>query len=383
MPEALEEIRKKIEEKKEKKKTEIESVDIEQVEKIVGKMKRKYAAEGLATGEVEGKLGELRGLIAEGAQPKIQIQTVEDLGEFKSPIIRALGSFYLKLRKPMNAIAKLISKISPLGEINYYLYSANMHYSAQQWIAITTAISIIVAAVALVVGFLIASVLDVELSLRIMLAIVIAIGGFIFSAVICMLIPKSRAGKRGELAGLELPFALRHMATELRAGIGLYRTLQTIAAADYGVLSEELAQTITEIEEGTDAKDALRHLALRTQSRPLKGAIMHIIRALKTGGNLSEIMNTIAEDVSFEMRLRIRDFAEKMNFFGVIFIFAAIVVPVFVGILGSIVNAPLGMESFLQSLPLTPFTIILFYGIGMPLLLIYLIVYLVMTQPKL
>lgn len=184
--------------------------------------------------------------------------------------------------------------------------------------------------------------------------------------------------RRGDAISVELPFALRHMATELKAGIGLYKTLQTIATSDYGVLSEEFARTISEVEEGTDTKDALRHFALRTQSKALRSALFHIIRAMKTGGNLSQTMNTIAEDVSFDLIVSIRDFAEKMNFFGVIYIFIAIVAPVFVGIIGSITNAPISVGS----VALSPLAIAGIYLVGMPLILGFLILYLKMMQPR-
>jgi len=154
--------------------------------------------------------------------------------------------------------------------------------------------------------------------------------------------------------------------------------IQTIATSDYGVLSEEFSRTINEIEEGTDTKDALRHFALRTQSKSLRNALMHIIRAMKTGGNLSDIMNTIAEDVSFDLRIRIRDFAEKMNFFGVIYIFIAIVTPVFIAIIGSITNAPISVGS----VAITPLAIAVIFLVGMPLILGFLIIYLKIMQPK-
>ena len=174
------------------------------------------------------------------------------------------------------------------------------------------------------------------------------------------------------------------MATELKAGIGLYRTIQAIAVSDYGVLSEEFARTINEIEEGTDTKDALRHLALRTQSKALRSILMHIIRALKTGGNLSNIMNDIAEDVAFDLRMNTRDFVAKMNFFGVIFIFSAIVMPVVVAVLGGIRNSPIGEAggvSFKAFLPLTPEVIGGIYLIVLPLMLGMFIFYIKSAQP--
>jgi len=195
-------------------------------------------------------------------------------------------------------------------------------------------------------------------------------------------IPRNAAKSRGEKVGVELPFALRHMSTELKAGIGLYRTIQAIAAADYGPLSEEFSRTISEIEEGTETRLALKHFALRTQSNALSNALMHVIRAMKTGGNLSSVMSEIAEDVSFELRTKMKEFSEKMNFFGVIFIIMAIVMPVFIAILAGIRNAPIGTESVFSSLPLGPMEVAVFYLVAMPMLMGLLIIFIMMSQPK-
>lgn len=385
----LKKIKKALEEKKKSKlfestKEKFETVDLEKVEKIVNKMKKKYASEGISFEEVGGSLSELRGIIAEGKTAKVQIQKVEELKEFKSAWIRNLGKLYMGLRVPFYPLVRLIRALPPVKDIGFYLYSANMPFSTRQYLALVSAISILVGLITFIVTAFLFSTLGLPIALSVSLVIVLSFFAFFFAAMASFLYPRSKANQRGDAVSLELPFALRHMSTELKAGIGLYRTLQAIAQSDYGALSEEFAQVINEIEEGTDSKDALRHLALRTQSKPLRSSIMHIIRALKTGGNLSEIMNQIAEDVSFQIRENLREFAEKMNFFGVIFIFIAIVSPVFVAVLGSIRNAPLGLggESIFSTLPLTPLVIALFYIVIMPLILGYLVFYLKISQPK-
>ena len=383
MAEELENLKKKIEEKKAKEQgvqgkeqAKDEAIDLDQVEKIVTKMKKKYREQGLEFEEAGGKLRELRGIIAEGEAAKVNVQPVEDLREFRNPAVRQLGNFYLLFQGILSPIAGIVKKF-PMGkELAYYLYSANMPYSAQQYLAVSVAAAVIGGIIGIGIGIL----LWLLVKLNPLIIIAPALLLFIFVLFIMLLIPKSAAQRRGDALSAELPFALRHMATELKAGIGLYRTLQAVATSDYGVLSQEFSRTISEIEEGTDTKDALRHFALRTQSKSMRSALLHIIRAIKTGGNLSDTMGKIAEDVSFELRLKVRDFAEKMNFFGVIFIFGAIVVPVFIAILGSIVNAPLGLS--LGSLPLTPVNILILYLVAMPLTLVFLIFYLRMLQPK-
>src|SRR3989338_4019997 len=122
MPKELEQLKKTIEEKKPSKEGEtplratapvessqkaFESVDLDQVERIVDKMKKKYSEEGLSFEEVGGNLSELRGIIAEGKQSGVQIQRVEELQEFKNPTVQALGGFYLALRKPLTPIVAL------------------------------------------------------------------------------------------------------------------------------------------------------------------------------------------------------------------------------------------------------------------------------------
>ena len=358
---------------------EAETVDMEQVEKIVTRMKQKYSDSGLDLEKVEGGLGELRGIIAEGKQKELEVQTVEDLRDIKQPIIQKIGRFYLALKNPLKPLVKMLSRLPPVKRLGFWLYSANMHYSPQQYLAITTSISVISFFAAMVLGWIVMLIMQFNLALLFVVSILLGLLAFIVALLVCLLYPRSQAVARGNAISNELPFALRHMATELKAGIGLYRTIQAVAIADYGVLSEEFARTINEIEEGTEAKEALAHLAARTQSKALKNAILHIIRAMKTGGNLSEIMNTIAREVSFEMREKIRDFSERMNFFGVIFIYVAIVVPVMISVLGSIKNSPLPVAI---NIPLDMPVLTVIYLAIMPLMLGYLIFYIWASQPR-
>ena len=358
-------------------------VDIDKVEKIVKRMRSKYREEGVEFEEVGGSLRELRGLVAEGISAKVEIQTVDELLEVKNKLIKFLAGTYVGLGAILKPVAKTLSRLPEMEMLSFYLYSADMHYSSKQYLAITVASGTIAFVAALMVSIAALTYLKMQLVAMIAAILVISFMSFLITAVIILMVPKQKAVARGTAVSIELPFALRHMATELRAGIGLYRTVQAIAIADYGVLSEEFARVITEVEEGTDAKDALRHLALRTQSKALRNSLVHIVRALKTGGNLSESINQIAEDVSFELRMAVSEFSQRMNFFGVIFIFGAIVMPVMIAILGSIRNSPLKetMRSF-QALPLSIPIMIAIYLVVMPIIMVLFIVYIKSSQPK-
>jgi archaeal flagellar protein FlaJ len=352
---------------------------MDQVEKIVTKMKQKYAAAGMEFEGVKGNLGEIRDIIAEGKQKELEVQSVEDLIDFKQAFIRQLGKFYLTFKNPIKPLMKIILNLPQVRRMDYWLVSADMKFSLQQYLAITVSLSIIVFFISFAAAWLLLLLFKIDLAVQALIALLVGIGCSSLSIIVSLLVPKSKAQSRGQSVSEELPFALRHMATELKSGIGLYRTIQAVAVADYGVLSEEFAKTINEVEEGTETKDALSHLASRTQSKQLRNALMHIIRAMKTGGNLSEIMNQIAREASFDLQQRIRDFAEKMNFFGVIFIFIGIVAPVMVSVLGSIKNSPLPLP---LNIPLDLTMMALLYVLVMPMILGYLVIYIKSTQPR-
>lgn len=395
MTETFSGIKRRIEEKRAEKKIvreeSPEQFDEKQINSIVQRMRDKYEAQGLQFTDVSGQLAELKDIIAGNERKQFEFSGVDQLKERSSPFVRSMGHLYGYLRRPMDVIAKLIEKLPQMKTLNYYLYSANMNYSARQWVALVAIVAVLVFVFTLfgleLLFFGLRYVGEqrgLQLSSTIKLLSVVLpffLAGFFFlvAVLVGFLIPKSNAVKRGEQCEAELPFALRHMAAELRSGLGLYKTIQTIAKADYGVLSEEFSKTISEIEEGVDTKDALKHFAARTQSRQLSNALRHIVRALKTGGNLSEIMSTIASEVSFDLQMKIREYSEKLNFFGVIFIFMGIVAPVFVGVLGAIGNS--GLSIGIQ-IPLTPPIIMVFFLGIMPIFMAMLAYYLYISQPK-
>lgn len=359
-------------------------VDESEVNKIVEKMKDKYRDEGIEfDDEINSSLKELRGIITNDSYSRIDIETSEDVEGFDSDIARQVGSFYLRFKNVFVPVRNFIKNFPLTEEIGYYLYSANMKYSPNQYLALSAAGGVVIALIFFIITLLVTFTTG-NIIAAITLPLIIALFAWLLSTILILTIPKSRAVSRGNACSVELPFALRHMSTELKAGIGLYKTIGAIARNDYGVLSEEFARTITEIEEGSDTKVALKHLALRTQSKALKKTINHILRAMRIGGNLSEAMSDIADDVSEEMRNKIQEFSQSMNFFAVIFIFVGIVMPVAIMILGAIRNSPIAVtgQNVFENIPLTPEILLIFFIGIMPVLYFLMIFMVYKTQPQ-
>ena len=147
-------------------------------------------------------------------------------------------------------------------------------------------------------------------------------------AMILIFLPNIQKGKKTNEASKELPFALRQMATELSAGIGLHDSMRSVSLSGYGALSEEFARTLEEIKYGETTDKALRDMSERVNSEGLERAINQITRTLASGGNLAKTLNVIAEDIAYEMRMKLKDYAQKLNSFTMIYMFVAILFPV-------------------------------------------------------
>jgi len=358
------------------------SVDLDVVQNIVTKMKKKSDAQGTSGNISETHLKELRDIISEGKLSNLDVNTESKLvAGSDSSLDKILVKFYKPFKTFINYIVMLIAKNSIGKKISFYLTSANIKKTLIQHLIFSILFSMLISGF---LSLLLIILLTYYNPIFLVTVPFLFIGFFaIFILIFAYLLPMQKAKTRGVLIDVELPYALRHIATELQAGIGLYKVLQSVAKNDYGVLSEEMGRTILEIENGTDTKTALRHAALRSQSKNYNIALFHIVRTLNTGGNLAETINGVADSVSFDLMESAKVFGEKMNFFGIIFIFMAIVLPVFASILGAIANSPLGQDGslFLPGV-MTPTTLSLIYLVALPIIFIFLILYIKMIEPK-
>ena len=128
----------------------------------------------------------------------------------------------------------------------------------------------------------------------------------------------------------ELPYALRQLATELRAGKSLFDSLDSIVYSDYDVLSLEFSRVLEEIKYGESTENAFLNLEKRIDSEALSRVIYEILTSLRVGANLSGSLTIIADDVNFDIRMKLKEYSEKLNAFIMIYTFLAILAPVII-----------------------------------------------------
>ena len=126
----------------------------------------------------------------------------------------------------------------------------------------------------------------------------------------------------------ELPYALRQLATELRSGRSLFDSLDSVASSDYGILSLEFSRVLEEIKYGESTENAFLNLEKRVDSKALSRVVYEILTSLRIGANLSNSLSIIADDVNFDIRMKLKEYSEKLNAFVMIYTFLAILAPV-------------------------------------------------------
>ncbi len=262
--------------------------------------------------------------------------------DFSRPTIELAGALknaYSSFRNPLSRIASFLSRTPFSKNLAGSLDCAGYALSVETFLVIVSVLLVVVAAFVFAAFVILAVILeDPVLAAIAPLAAVIAM---MFFSVMPFFYLSLRAGARAKAIDRVLPFALMQIATQVRAGVSFHRSLESVANADYGILSDEFKRLVRDLQQGLSTEDALTRLYNRTRSKPLRKALLQVIRSFKTGGNLSKIINDIAQDVAFETQMSIRDFTEKLNFINVIFIMVAVVAPVSATVLSAILQIPL------------------------------------------
>ena len=111
---------------------------------------------------------------------------------------------------------------------------------------------------------------------------------------------KSRIAKLNE----QLPETLMIISNALKAGFGLVQALSNAADNLQHPISTELGRTIHEMNIGSSAEEAMLALSERSSSYDLDIVITAILVQRTVGGNLGEILDTVAETMRERVRIR-------------------------------------------------------------------------------
>lgn len=362
------------------------------VEEIVRRMEKKYKERGILEEEgIEATKGEELKKMVVGVTPlQLDRRTPNMLIHDESPFIKFVGTLFSAI-SPLNSISDSMARWSICESLPVDLNKANMPYSARQFTAIAlvfTVVSTVFIFLLLallfstVLRFLVEEMFLVEFPISIVFGLLLAfllamLSGFII-LVLSLKYPLIVANKRKVEIERVLPFALRQMATEIKSGIGIHGSLKSIVRADYGPLSEEFERVLKDIEKGKSTEDALDEMVLRSPSESLATAGIHMIRAIRTGGNLSDVIYAIADEVAFRLRMKMQEFVSKLNLVSLIYMMIGVIFPVLVAVLTSVFTAVpmLGLQGAMG-----PEMLFILYFVLIPMILGMILYFIKAFQP--
>ena len=118
------------------------------------------------------------------------------------------------------------------------------------------------------------------------------------------IILKRRSASRLKKFQSQLPDALNLLAGSMRAGFSFMQGLEAVADEASEPIRGELQRAFTESRLGRPVEEALDDAARRMDSRDLAWAVMAIRIQREVGGNLAELLDTVAETMTHRERLR-------------------------------------------------------------------------------
>jgi tight adherence protein B len=133
-----------------------------------------------------------------------------------------------------------------------------------------------------------------------MLSLVVAGVGAIGPTILLRLSLNRRADKLRE----QLPDVLTILASSLRAGHSFMQALDTVAREIAQPAAGEFQRVVAEVRLGRPGEEALESLAERVGSEDFKWAVMAVNIQREVGGNLAEILDSVADTLRERATMR-------------------------------------------------------------------------------
>jgi len=139
--------------------------------------------------------------------------------------------------------------------------------------------------------------------------------------------PKMLANKKIKNIEINLLPATQNMLVQLNSGVPLFDILVNISRGDYGEVSKEFERAVKEINAGKSQIDALEELAVRNPSLFFRRMIWQLVNGMKSGANLSRVVQEAIRSISEEQLLQIQRYGSQLNPLAMFYMLVAVIIP--------------------------------------------------------
>jgi len=211
-----------------------------------------------------------------------RLRTIQRDGEAGPSAAEQLGT-----ADHLPQVTALLERAGRYGALEGQLRRAGLHWRPSEFAAASVGLMVALA----LIGWWVYGVIGAGLGL--------AVGAALPLALLAVL-----EAQRLARFEAQLPDALMLIATSLRSGYGILRALQAVKEEMPPPISIEFAEVLDESRVGLPVGDALGRLMQRVPLADLEIAVTAILIQLEVGGNLSELMETVAGTVRERSRIR-------------------------------------------------------------------------------
>ena len=189
-------------------------------------------------------------------------------------------------KRTMSAVEEVLERHGKRADLATALSVADISMQPGEFVAMVA----LVALVAGLVGLLLGGPL-----IALLVAAVVCLG-------VRFYVRRTKAKRQAAFAD-QLPDVLQLVTTALRSGYGITQALESVAEEAEEPARSEFAHVLVEARLGRDLSDAMRALAQRMESKDLEWVVSAIDINRDTGGNLSEILNTVSATIRERQRM--------------------------------------------------------------------------------
>ncbi len=159
------------------------------------------------------------------------------------------------------------------------------------------------------------------------IATVVGIAFLLIFFVLHLIYPKIVAKKTATKENKDLLFALRDMMMMVESGVLLFDAMKSVARSDYGHASKDFEKVIKKIDAGMPEREALKQLALTSESEYMKRASWQLVNALESGATVENALTSIVAALEEQMYRDIRNYSVNLNFLMLIYMLVAAAMP--------------------------------------------------------
>ncbi len=139
--------------------------------------------------------------------------------------------------------------------------------------------------------------------------------------------PKVYAHRRIRSIEKNLLSVLQNVLIELNSGVPLFDILVNISQGEYGEVSKEFTKVVREINAGRPQIDALEDMAAVNPSLFFRRAVWQLVNGMKSGANMSNVVNEIINSLSEEQVLQIQKYGGQLNPLAMFYMLVVVIAP--------------------------------------------------------